>query len=122
MFWHRRLTRLLGGGRGRQWRIGEGNYFKGSYGLTCVEPERLWVVVMDGHPDFCSTGEGRDARDKCGESFCWAKYTSSLGQGLWQRTKHADSARMSTAWRSMARPAGEGVAWTALRWMVWGSG
>ena len=43
------------------------------------------------------------------------KYTSSLGHGLWQRTKRADSAGMSKAWRSMARPAGEGIAGAALR-------
>ena len=50
------------------------------------------------------------------------KYTSSLGQGLWQRTRRAVSADMSPACNRRARLAGELCVWAALRCMVCGSG
>ena len=55
------------------------------------------------------------------------KYTSSLGQGLWQRTNRAVSAGISTACNSRARLTCGGVGvgvgvWAALRCMVCGSG
>ena len=50
------------------------------------------------------------------------KHTSSLGQGLWQRTSCAVLAGMSTACNSRVRLAGEFCIWAALRWMVCGSG
>ena len=50
------------------------------------------------------------------------KYTSSLGQGLWQQTNHTVSAGMSTACNSRARlTEGLGV-WAPLRCIVCGSG
>ena len=52
------------------------------------------------------------------------KYTSTLGQGLWQRTNCAVSAGMSTACSSRARLTGGGGVgvWAALRCIVCGSG
>ena len=49
------------------------------------------------------------------------KYTSSLGQRLWQRTNRAVLAGMSTACNSRARLTGVGV-WAVLRCIVCGSG
>ena len=50
------------------------------------------------------------------------KYTSSLGQGLWQRTNRAVSAGISTACNSRGRLTGGVGVWAALRCMVCGSG
>ena len=50
------------------------------------------------------------------------KYTSSLGHGLWQRTRSAVSASLPTACNSRARLAGGFCIWAALRWTVCGSG
>ena len=119
MFWHRRSTRLLGGLHGRRQRIGEGSYFEGSYGLTVWSRSGsgrwLWMATQTSVPLVrAGTPETNVGSPSAGQK--------KLGHGIWQRTKHAASAGMSTAWRSMARPAGEGIAWAALRWMVWGSG
>ena len=50
------------------------------------------------------------------------KYTSSLGQWLWQRTRRAVSAGMSTVCNSRVRLASGLCDWAELEWMVCVSG
>ena len=57
-----------------------------------------------------------------GRPFSGQKYTSSLGQGLWQRTNRAVMMGMSMACNSRARLTGEVGVWAALRYIVCGSG
>ena len=53
-----------------------------------------------------------------GRPYSGQKYTSSWGQGLWQRTNRAALAGISTACNSRERLAGGNGVWAALRCMV----
>ena len=72
-----------------------------------------WLCITTHTSDplvSASTPETNVGRPSSGQ-----KYTSSLGYGLWQRTRHAVSAGMSTACNNRARLAGEFYVWAALR-------
>ena len=84
---------------------------RGSGRWLCIATQTSDPLVSAGTPE---TNVGRPSSRQ--------KYTSSLGQGLWQRTRRAVSAGMSTACNSRARLAGGFCVWAALRWMVCGSG
>ena len=51
---------------------------------------------MDRDPYFGATGKRRDPGYKCWQSFLQAEVDIFAGQGLWQRTRHAVSAEIST--------------------------
>ena len=84
---------------------------RGSRRWLCIATQTSDPLVSMGTPDI---NVGRPSSGQ--------KYASSLGQGLWQRTRRAVLAGMSMACNSRARLAGGFCVWAALRWMVCGSG
>ena len=57
-------------------------------------------MIVHGNPELRTTGERWNASHKSRESVVGQKRASSVGQGLWQRTRRAVSGGMSAVFSS----------------------
>ena len=89
--------------------------------VLCVSGE-FGAMIMNGDPTSDPLVRAGTLETNVGRPTSGQKYTSSLGQGLWQQTNRVVLAGMSTACSSRAWLTGGVGVWAALRCIVCGFG
>ena len=85
MLWHGRLVHWSGF-RGRGGRVGDSHDLEDADILPRMQVERLWPVIVNGYPQFGTTGKHGYPSHECRQSVSWAKidvlWATGCGSGL----------------------------------------
>ena len=86
MLWHWRLVRWSSF-RGRGGCVDDSHDLEDADILPRMQAERLWLVIVNGYPQFWVTGQRGNPSHKCGQSVSRAKnrhplWATGCGSGL----------------------------------------